>query len=76
MKVVFKLWLIYQYVQHGIYSFYVSVSCGLVDTHTDRLTACCTLANSSSLVSSVLCIERKPRTDIIVVSKKWVNLLI
>ena len=73
-RLFLNFWLIHQYVQHGIYSFYVSVSCGLVDTHTDRLTASCTLANSSSLVSSVLCTERKPSTDIIVVSKKWVNL--
>ena len=41
-----------QYGQHGMYSFYVSVNCGLVDTHIVRLTACCTMAKSSLLVSS------------------------
>ena len=59
-----------------MYSFYVSVSCGLVDTHADRLTACCTLANPSSLVSGVLCTERKSSqgiwssNDIVVVVNK------
>ena len=57
-----------QYGQHGMYSFYVSVNWGLVDTQIVGLTACCTLAKSSSVVqslvsSSFLCTERQSNSS-------------
>ena len=67
-KFFFKLGSFTQYGQHGMYSFYVSVNCGLVDTHIVRLTACCTLAKSSLLVSSFFCTERQSNTGTLLLS--------